>query len=51
VPMPQVTPIIGVQEQGTAFEARIMNAASLLVGNYNITKHNAYKGLWHGWLN
>jgi hypothetical protein len=51
VSMPQVTHIIGVQEQGTAFEARIMNAASLLVGNYNITEHNAYKGLRHGWLN
>jgi hypothetical protein len=28
-----------------------MNAASLLVSNYNITKHNAYNGLWHGRLN
>jgi hypothetical protein len=51
VPMPQVTPVIGVQEQGMTFEARIVNTASLLVGNYNITKHNACKGIRYGWLN
>jgi hypothetical protein len=28
-----------------------VNATNLLVGNYNITGHNAYKGLQHGWLN
>jgi hypothetical protein len=46
--MPQVTPIIGAQELRVAFEARILNAASLLVGNHNIAKHNADKGLRHG---
>jgi hypothetical protein len=49
--MPQVTPVIGAQELGATFEARITNVASLLVGNYNITKHNAYKGLRHRRLN
>jgi hypothetical protein len=28
-----------------------MNATILLVGNYNITERNAYKGLQHGRLN
>jgi hypothetical protein len=42
VSMPQVNPVIGVQESGAAFEARILNAVNLLVGNYNITEHNAY---------
>jgi hypothetical protein len=51
VPMPQVTHVIGVQELVAAFKALIMNATSLCVGNYNITEHNAYKGLWHGQLN
>jgi hypothetical protein len=51
VHMPQVTPVIGAQEVGAAFEARMANAASLLVGNYNITEHNAYKGIRHGRLN
>jgi hypothetical protein len=51
VPMPQVTHVIVVQELGVTFEAWIVNAASLLMGNYNITKHNAYKGLRHGRLN
>jgi hypothetical protein len=49
--MPQVTPIIGVQELGATFKTRIAKAASLLVGNYNISEHNAYKGLRHGRLN
>jgi hypothetical protein len=49
--MPQVTHVIGVQELVAAFKALIMNATSLCVGNYNITEHNAYKGLWHGQLN
>jgi hypothetical protein len=31
VTMPQVTPVIGVQELGAAFEARIANATNLLV--------------------
>jgi hypothetical protein len=48
VPMPQVNPIIGAQEPGAAFEAQIVNAMNLLVGNYNITKHNTCKGLWGG---
>jgi hypothetical protein len=30
VPMPQVTPVIGVQELASTFKARIANAASLL---------------------
>jgi hypothetical protein len=47
VPMPKVTPTIGAQESEAAFEKRIMNAANLLVGNYNIAEHNAYKGLRH----
>jgi hypothetical protein len=49
--MPQVTPVIGAQQVEVTFEAQIMNVASLLVGNYNITEHNAYKGLQHGLLN
>jgi AmiR/NasT family two-component response regulator len=49
--MPQVTPIIGVQELGATFKTRIAKAASLLVDNYNISEHNAYKGLRHGRLN
>jgi hypothetical protein len=44
-------PVIGAQELEATFEARIANAASLLVGNYNISKHNAYLGLQHGRLN
>jgi hypothetical protein len=48
VPMPKVTPTIGAQELVVAFKKQIMNAANLLVGNYNIAKHNAYKGLRHG---
>jgi hypothetical protein len=51
VPMLQVTPIIGAQEPGAAFEAWIVNSMNLLVGNYNITEHNAYSGLQHGRLN
>jgi hypothetical protein len=48
VSMPQVTPVIEAQEPGAAFEARIVNAVNLLVGNYNIMEHNAYRGLRHG---
>jgi hypothetical protein len=33
---------------GSTFEMRIASAACLLVGNYNIAGHNAYKGLLHG---
>jgi hypothetical protein len=33
------------------FEARIVNAANLLVGNYNVAEHNTYQGLRHGRLN
>jgi hypothetical protein len=51
MPMPQVTTIIGVQEQGSTFEERIANAACSLVGNYNITEHKAYRGLRYGRLN
>jgi AmiR/NasT family two-component response regulator len=49
--MSQVTPIVGAQESGLSFVARITNAASLLVGNYNIAEQNAYKGLRHGRVN
>jgi hypothetical protein len=49
--MPQVTPVIGAQELGSTFEARIATASYLLVGNYNIAEHNAYKGRHHGRLN
>jgi hypothetical protein len=51
VPMLKVTPTIGAQESEAAFDKRIVNAANLLVGNYNIIEHNAYKGLRHGQLN
>jgi hypothetical protein len=51
VSMPQVPLVIGAWEHGAEFEARIANAVNLLVGNYNITEHNAYKGLRHGRLN
>jgi hypothetical protein len=40
VPMPQVTAVIGAQEPGAEFEARVTNAMNLLVGNYNVTEHN-----------
>jgi hypothetical protein len=48
VPMPQLTPVIGAQEPGAAFEAQIANATNLLLGNYNITEHNTCRGLRHG---
>jgi hypothetical protein len=51
VPKPQVTSVIGAQGLGSTFEARIVIAACLLVGNYNIVDHNAYEGLHHGRLN
>jgi hypothetical protein len=46
----KLTPLLG-REPGAAFEAQIVNVVNLLVGNYNITKHNACKGLWGGRLN
>jgi hypothetical protein len=51
VPMLKVTPTIGAQESEAAFDKRIVNAANLLVDNYNIIEHNAYKGHRHGQLN
>jgi hypothetical protein len=51
VPMLKVTPTIDAQESEATFEKRFMNAASFLVGNYNIAEHNTYKGLRHGRLN
>jgi hypothetical protein len=48
VPMMKVTPTIGKQESEAAFEARIVAAANLLVGNYCVPEHNSYTGLWHG---
>jgi hypothetical protein len=49
--MPQVTAVIGAQEPRAEFEVRIANAVNLLVGNYNVTEHNACQGLRHGRLN
>jgi hypothetical protein len=40
--MPQVTATIEAQESGAAFEAHIVNATNLLVGNYNVAEHNTY---------
>jgi hypothetical protein len=51
VSMAKVTPTIGAKENEAAFEARIVNAANLLVGNYHVVERNAYTGLQHGWLN
>jgi hypothetical protein len=51
VPMPLVDAVIGYEESRAKFEARIVNAANLLVDNYNIAEHNAYQGLRHGQLN
>jgi hypothetical protein len=48
VPMPKVTPSIGVKENESMFETRIVNAANLLVGKYNVVEQNAYTGLWYG---
>jgi hypothetical protein len=47
-PVLQVNPIIGEQEPGDVFEARIASVANVLVGNYNMTEHNTYKELWGG---
>jgi hypothetical protein len=47
-PVLQGNPIIGEQEPGDVFEARIVSAANVLVGNYNMTEHNTYKELWGG---
>jgi hypothetical protein len=51
VPMPKVTPAIGAKETKATFETWIVNAANLLVGNYNVVEHNAYTGLRHEQLN
>jgi hypothetical protein len=51
VPMPKVTPIIVKQESEAAFEAQIVAASSLPVGNYCITENNTYMGLRHGRIN
>jgi hypothetical protein len=48
VPRPKVTPVIGTKESEASFKMRIMNAANLLVGNYNVAGHNGYTGFWHG---
>jgi hypothetical protein len=48
VPMPRVTAIIRAQEPGAEFKAHIANAVNLLVGNYNVTEHNACQRLQHG---
>jgi hypothetical protein len=45
VPMPQVDTVIGIEEFGAEFEARIRNAANLLVGKYNVVEHHAYQHL------
>jgi hypothetical protein len=49
--MPKVTLTIGNQESEAAFEAWIIVAANLLVGNYNVMERNSYTGLRHAWLN
>jgi hypothetical protein len=49
--IPQVDAAIGTKESGAKFEARIVHATNLLVGNYNVVEHKAYQGLQHGWLN
>jgi hypothetical protein len=40
--MPKVTTAVGKQETGAAFEALIVVAMNLLVGNYSPPKHHAY---------
>jgi predicted peptidase len=40
--MPQFDTVIRTEELGAKFEARIVNAVNLLVGNYNIVERNAY---------
>jgi hypothetical protein len=42
VPMPQVDAAIGTGESGAKFEARIVHAVNLLVGNYNVAEHKGY---------
>jgi hypothetical protein len=51
VPMPQITTAIAGLESEAKFVVRIEDAAKELVGRYNITEHNAYQRLQHGWLN
>jgi hypothetical protein len=46
--MSQVTTVIGAYESKAGFEACIVYASNLLVGNYNVAKHNTYQGLRHG---
>jgi hypothetical protein len=48
VSMPLVAAVIGAQEPGAEFEVCIRNVMNLLVGNYNVTEHNACEGLRHG---
>jgi hypothetical protein len=48
VSMPQINTSIRANESRAEFEACIANAASLLVGKYNIAEHNSYQGLRHG---
>jgi hypothetical protein len=52
MPMSKVTAIIGKQDTGAAFEARIVVAANQLVGNYNMLEHRAcVSPLQHSRLN
>jgi hypothetical protein len=46
--MPQIVVTIGTEESRAKFEARIVNAANLLVGKYSVAEHNTYQGLRHG---
>jgi hypothetical protein len=48
VSMPQANPIIEAQEPGVAFKAWIVNAANLLVDNYNIRSTTPAKGFGVG---
>jgi hypothetical protein len=41
----KVSPAIGTKESKAAFKMQIVNAANLLVDNYDATEHNAYTGL------
>jgi hypothetical protein len=49
--MPKVTAVIGEQEVGAAFEARIAAAANQLIENYCVVEHNSCMTLRHGRLN
>jgi hypothetical protein len=51
LPMPQIGTAIAERESPAKFAAQIEKAANELVGQYNLTEHNAYQGLCHGQIN